>query len=139
LQLIGDAWGTDQQQEVLDEVYPTLPKNSVDYGIMEPASQDDSISIITVPMQVEWLDVGSWPSYGDTLDADADGNRSDTMTVNLDSTNVLSISDDPTHTITTIGCEDLVIVHTTDATLVFPSSEAQRVKDLQKQVDASLT
>ena len=139
LQRIGDAWGTEQQQKILDEVYPTLPKNSVDYGIMEPASKDGSISIVTVPMQVEWLDVGSWPSYGDTLVADERGNRSDTTTVNLDSTNVLSISDDPSHTITTIGCDDLVIVHTSDATLVFPSSEAQRVKELYKQVDASLT
>ena len=89
-------------------------------------------------MQVEWLDVGSWPSYGDTLAVDERGNRSDTKTLNLDSTNVLSISDDPTHTITTIGCDDIVIVHTSDATLVFPSTEAQRVKELYERVDAAL-
>jgi mannose-1-phosphate guanylyltransferase len=138
LQKIGDNWGTDKQQEVLDEIYPTLPKISVDYGMMEPASDDDSISIVTVPMQVEWLDVGSWPSYGDTLDADTDGNRSDTTVVNLDSTNVLSVSDDPSHTIATIGCKDLVVVHTGDVTLVFPASEAQRVKEMHAVVDPSL-
>ena len=105
---------------------------------MEPASQDDAISIVTVPMQVKWLDVGSWPSYGDTLDADQNGNKTDTLSVNLDSTNVLSISDDASHTITTIGCEDIVIVHTSDATLVFPRSEAQRVKELYDAVDPTL-
>ena len=93
---------------------------------------------VTVPMQVEWLDVGSWPSYGDTLDTDADGNRGDTTAVNLDSTHVLSISDDPSHTIVTIGCKDLVVVHTSDVTLVFPASEAQRVKELHAVVDPSL-
>jgi len=138
LQKIGEAWGSEIQQQVLNEIYPTLPKISVDYGMMEPASQDDAISIVTVPMQVKWLDVGSWPSYGDTLDADQNGNKSDTLSVNLDSTNVLSISDDASHTITTIGCEDIVIVHTSDATLVFPRSEAQRVKELYDAVDPTL-
>jgi mannose-1-phosphate guanylyltransferase len=138
LRQIGEAWGTDNERQVIDEIYPTLPKISVDYGIMEPASNDDSISIVTVPMQVEWLDVGSWPSYGETLESDANGNRSDANALNLDSANVLSVSADPTHTIATIGCSDLVIVHTDDVTLVFPASEAQRVKDMHGLVDPSL-
>ncbi len=138
LQTIGEAWGTSSQQEVLEKVYPTLPKISVDYGMMEPASKDDSISIITVPMDVEWLDVGSWPSYGGTLQSDDNGNRSDTKTVHLDSKNVLCVSDDPTHTIATIGCEDLVVVHTKEITLVFPSSQAQRVKEIHGLADSDL-
>jgi mannose-1-phosphate guanylyltransferase len=136
---IEEAWGTEQQQHVLGEVYPTLPKISVDYGMMEPVSSDDAISICTVPMDVEWLDVGSWPSYGETLVADTCGNRSDTKSLHLDSKNVLCVSSDKSHTITTIGCEDLVIVHTDDATLVFPASEAQRVKEMHGLVDDSIT
>ncbi len=135
---IADAWGTDTQQRVLDKEYPALPKISVDYGMMEPASTDNEISVCTVPMNVEWLDVGSWPSYGDTLDADANGNRSDTKSLHLESKNMLCVSSDKTHAITTIGCEDLVIVHTDDATLVFPASEAQRVKEMHSLVDPEL-
>ncbi len=135
---IAEAWATDAQQTVLDEVYPTLPKISVDYGIMEPASSDDAISICTVPMEVQWLDVGSWTSYGETISADEHGNRSDTKSLHLDSKNVLCVSSDKSHTITTIGCDDLVIVHTDDATLVFPASEAQRVKEMHGLVDADL-
>jgi len=135
---IADAWGTEEQQDVLSREYPELPKISVDYGMMEPASSDDALSICTVPMDVAWLDVGSWPSYGDTLKADSHGNRSDTKSLHLDSSNVLCVSYDKSHTITTIGCEDLVIVHTDDATLVFPASEAQRVKEMHGLVDADL-
>ena len=135
---IADAWGTDKQQSVLSEVYPSLPKISVDYGMMEPASSDDAITLCTVPMAVQWLDVGSWPSYGDTLKADSNGNKSDTKSLHLDSNNVLCVSSDKSHTITTIGCEDLVIVHTDDATLVFPASEAQRVKEMHGLVDDDL-
>jgi mannose-1-phosphate guanylyltransferase len=89
IEKIKDAWGTNSQQQVLSEVYPELPKISVDYGMMEPASLDEGITICTVPMDVQWLDVGSWPSYGETLEADACGNRSNTNSLHLDSTNVL--------------------------------------------------
>jgi mannose-1-phosphate guanylyltransferase len=135
---IGDAWGTPQQQEVLNSVYPGLPKISVDYGMMEPAASDDKISICTVPMDVEWLDVGSWSSYRETLSPDEDGNCSDTKSYTINCNRTLAVSDDPTHAITMIGCDDLCVIHTKDATLVFPASEAQRVKDMHAMVDPKL-
>ncbi|MCH8166213.1 MAG: mannose-1-phosphate guanylyltransferase [Planctomycetes bacterium] len=135
---IAEAWGTPQQRTVLNEVYPTLPKISVDYAVMEPASQDEQISVCTVTMGVWWMDIGSWPSYGETLGEDQHGNRANTITTHLDSRDVLAVSDDPNHTITTIGCKDLIIVHTSEATLVCPASQAERVKELTDRVDKSL-
>ena len=35
---IAAAWGTAEQDEVLGEVWPTLPKISVDYAVMEGAA-----------------------------------------------------------------------------------------------------
>lgn len=135
---IAEAWGTSRQQQVLEEVYPTLPKISVDYAVMEPASRDDEITVCTISMGIWWMDVGNWPSYGETLGEDSLGNRSNTRTAHLGSRGVVAISDDPDHTIATIGCQDLVIIHTKDATLVCPASEAERVKELAGQVDESL-
>ena len=135
---IAASIGTPEEKSTIENVYPTLPKISVDYGMMEPASTDNAVDICTVPMTVTWLDVGSWPTYGETLVADSSGNRSDTKALHLDSKNVLAVSSDKQHTITTIGCEDLIIVHTPDATLVFPASEAQRVKEMHALVDESL-
>lgn len=138
LAAIADAWGTPQQREVLNRVYPTLKKISIDYALMEPASADDSLHVCTVLMNVNWLDVGCWASFGETLHGDKSCNRSNARHVDLDSRNVVSISDDPSHTIATIGCKDLIIVHTADATLVFPAEHAQRVKDIAGMVDESL-
>ena len=135
---IGEAWGTRSQDKVLRQVYPTLPKISVDYAVMEPASQDEQISVCTVTMGVWWMDVGNWPSYGETLSEDAVGNRANAKTTHLDSHNIVAVSDDPAHTITTIGCRDLIIVHTRDATLVCPASEAERVRELAGEVDEEL-
>ncbi|MDG1898520.1 MAG: mannose-1-phosphate guanylyltransferase [Phycisphaerales bacterium] len=128
LATIGAAWDGPERETVLADVYPELPRISVDYGIMEPASTSGHFNVCTVPMGVQWIDVGSWPSYGETLDADADGNRTGGPAEFMDSRNVLAVSEDPDHLIATIGCEDLVIVHTPDATLVFPRGRDQDVK-----------
>lgn len=138
LMQIQQAWDTPDQQRVLNEVYPTLPKVSVDYAIMEPASRAEEFDVCTVILNINWMDVGSWPSYGDTLEPDDRGNRTNATTLHLDSRNVLAVSDDPNHTIATIGCDNLIIVHTNDATLVCPASESQRVKDIAGMVDESL-
>jgi mannose-1-phosphate guanylyltransferase len=135
---IADAWDTPQRQAVLNDLYPTLPKISVDYAIMEPAAKDQRLSICSVPMDVSWMDVGSWPAYGETLTADADGCRTNAKALHLGSRNVLAVADDPTHVIATIGCEDLIVIRTADVTLVCPADEAQRVKDLVERADDGL-
>lgn len=42
---IGAAWGTRDEDAVITEVYPTLTKISVDFGLMEPASRDERLAI----------------------------------------------------------------------------------------------
>ena len=135
---IADAWGTPRQAEVLRKVYPMLPKISVDYAIMEPACRDNEFSVCTVTMGVWWQDIGSWPTYGESLPTDPQLNAANTKTLHLDSRNIIAVSSDPNHTIATVGCDDLIIVHTKDVTLVCPRSEAQRVKELAEMADESL-
>ncbi len=132
---IAAAWNTAERASVLERVYPTLPKISVDYAIMEPASQDEQIEVCTVPMDVQWLDVGSWTAAGETIDPDSKGNRSFGPAEHMDSRGVVSVSEDASHLIATIGCEDLVIVHTPRATLVCPAERVQDVKKLHGLLD----
>ncbi|MDP6986796.1 MAG: sugar phosphate nucleotidyltransferase [Phycisphaerales bacterium] len=132
---IANAWDQPSRMDALQTVYPTLPKISVDYAIMEPASRDAHIKVCTVPMDVQWLDVGSWSAAGETMHADDHGNRSFGAASHLDSTNVISVSEDPKHLIATVGCHDLVVVHTPGATLVCPADQVQRVKDLHGIID----
>ncbi len=140
LREIQAAWGTGEQQSVVERVYPTLPKKSVDYGVMEPASTDDSVSICGVRMDVSWLDVGSWPSYGQTLDADARGNRvaPGTKAVMTDCSGTVAVSSAPGHTLALLGCDNLIVVHTPDATLVMPADRAQDLKTLHGELPDGL-
>jgi mannose-1-phosphate guanylyltransferase len=135
---IAAAWGTPRQDSVLREIYPGLPRISVDYAVMEPAAGDQEVSVCTITMGVSWMDVGNWPSFGEILSEDDHGNRGNARSSHLGSRGVVAVSDDPDHTIATIGCRDLIIVHTADATLVCPASEAERVKELADKVDERL-
>jgi len=135
------AWGTKDQQSVLDKVYPKLEKTSVDYGIMEPAANEKDVSIVGVKMPIKWLDVGSWPAYAQTLTPDAHGNRSTAAPIaTFESNNniVISEDDNPDHTIALIGCDDLIVVKTERATLIVPRDRAQDIKKLHEQLPDGL-
>ncbi|USN99019.1 MAG: mannose-1-phosphate guanylyltransferase [Phycisphaeraceae bacterium] len=139
LKKIQDAWDTEQQQDVIDRVYPTLPKISVDYAVMEPAASDPKVSLAGVRMDVEWLDVGSWPSYGETLEADKHGNRVSGGSVALhDARNNMIVSSSDSHTVALLGCDDLIVVHTPGATLVMPRHRAQDLKKLHEELPDDL-
>lgn len=140
LMKIQEAWGTDDQQRVLDEVYPELPKTSVDYAIMEPASADPAIRVCTVEMDVKWKDVGSWPSFFETISPDNADNRStgEGATYFEASSHSSVFNTDKDHAVALVGCEGLVVVHTERATLVMPAEKAQQLKDIREQLPDEL-
>ena len=114
--------GTDREQEVLHEVYPVIPRISVDYGIMERAK-----GVLMLEGDFGWNDVGSW----DTLDAvrkrDDAGNISEGDTLLIDAKNCVVYGTDKL--VCAIGTEELVIVEGMNSILVCPVSQAQRVKE----------
>jgi mannose-1-phosphate guanylyltransferase len=136
LMRIADAWPTPRRQRVLEEVYPTLRKISVDYAVMEPASRDAAVAVVALGMPLRWLDVGSWPSLAQTCPRDEQGNAlAAERALLVDTRGTLVASNDPRHLIAAIGCDDLIIVHTPDATLVCRSDRADAIKELHRQVE----
>ena len=110
--------------------YPSIKKISVDYGVMEPASKDPDVLIAALPLAIEWLDVGSWPAYGQLLPRDAAGNATAGESVLVESRGNVVVSTQAGHLVACLGCEELVVVHTPDATLVCPKSKADELKKL---------
>lgn len=138
LEQIGHSWGTPTGRAQLEAIYPTLTRISVDFGLMEPASRDSSVTVCAVPMEVDWRDVGSWPTYCQSMACDADENRSNAPSIQLGSLKSSIISDDPSHFIATIGVENLVIVHTADATLICRADQSEKVKEIAGRVPVQL-
>lgn len=141
IERIASAPNPEAQAALMHSLYPSIPKKSVDYGVMEPASQDPEATIACVPLALDWKDIGSWNAYGTIASHDADGNASvladgtkaQAQSVFVESRNTLAVSTDPAHLIACFGCEDLIVVHTADATLVCPAAKAEELKKLYTQ------
>ncbi len=135
LRAMGAAYGTADWPALARDAWPTLARLSIDYGVMEPASLSADFTVAALPLDARWLDVGSWPAYGEALGADADGNMvGAARAVLYESRDNVVASSDPDHLVTLVGCEGLVVVHTSAATLVMPAAQAQRVKELHARV-----
>ena len=124
-------------QKVVDgdaSAWDAIEKLSIDYGVMEPASVSADFTVAALPLSARWLDVGSWPAYGDAIGRDEDGNALAGRAVVLDARDCVVTSSDPDHLVAVVGVSGLVVVHTPTATLVVPADQAQRVKELQALV-----
>jgi mannose-1-phosphate guanylyltransferase len=133
---IADAWGTPQRDAVVAEVYPKLPRISIDYAVMEPASRGKgNARVVVVEMHVQWQDVGTWPTLADNLRVDEHDNSVDCeICAMVDADNNIILSRDPDHLIAAVGLSDMIVVHTKDVTMMCPRRDAQRVKDLVARV-----
>ncbi len=128
LRRIGAAQGTGNEATVLAEVYPHLPRISIDFGIMEGAAV-----CWTVPVSFPWSDVGSWPALREVLPPDNAGNVRQGRTIVVDAGRNVIVSEGPV--VSLIGVEDLVVVATPDAVLVVPADQAQKVKTVVKELE----
>ncbi len=128
---IADAWNKAERDQKLESLYPSLMKISIDFAVMERAD-----SVLVVEMDCHWVDVGSWPAIESVIQADVDGNvRACGRAIHLGSRGNIVVCED-NHLIATIGVDDLVIVHSPDATLVCTRRDAQSIKELVDNVES---
>ena len=125
---IAASYGTETFDAVMADVFPTLEKISVDYGIAEKA---DKVAVL--PADIGWNDVGSWQRLAEVLSTE--GHETENIVVGqhlgVDTTGALIYS--PHRLIATIGLDDIIVIDTPDATLICPKS---RSEDVKKVVDA---
>ena len=129
LMLISEAWGTPEQDAVLNRVWPATESISIDVGIMEKATD-----IVVVPAQIGWSDIGSWASLADIMDANHEGNviLGDSEHLSLDTRNSLIYA--PGRVIATIGLTDTIVVDTGDVLLICTKSRAQDVRQFVEKL-----
>ena len=131
-----DRMGEGAHAPKLDEIFPTLPSISVDYGVVEPLAKEAAAGrregIAVVSGDFGWSDVGSWESAWELSPKDADGNAAPEGTVLVDARGNL-VRATAGKTVALVGVDELVVVETDDAILVMPRSRAQ---DVRAVVDA---
>jgi mannose-1-phosphate guanylyltransferase len=124
---IAEAWGTPEQDEVVQANWFGLKSQTIDYGVMEKAEH-----VAVLPAGgLGWNDVGSWDSLFEVLLPDMNGNVStNAQHLALDTHNTLVYSMTDERLVVTIGLDDIVVVDAGDVIMICQVDQSQKVKDV---------
>lgn len=108
--------------------YEKMPNISIDYSLMEKTKK-----LVTIPLEAEWKDIGSWDAIYEVSKKDENGNYFVGKTVDIGSKNTMVYS---TSKLTaTLGLEDTIVVETEDAILVSDKKNENGVKSIYKKLN----
>lgn len=114
--------------DLLEEVYPKIQRISIDYAVMEKAK-----NVVMVKATFDWDDVGSWPAIARHFPADDSGNVARGEVLLEGSTGNIVVSEGE-HLIAAVGVDDLIIIHTKDATLICRKDQAEEIKKVVTKI-----
>lgn len=114
----------------LQRVYPTLQKISIDYGVMEHAARR-----VVVEAGFDWDDLGTFEAVARHAQSAGDRNLARGSAVFHDAEGTLVVNDAP-GTVVVSGVSDLLVVRTGDTVLVMRRSDAERVRDVVKELES---
>ena len=115
----------------LDEAaFSVCPSESIDYAVMEHTSR----AAVVEAADLGWSDVGSWSALSEVVERDESGNTltGDVLVEDVRDCYIRAES----RMVAAIGVENLVIVETSDATLVTTKDRAQDVKKIVERLNA---
>lgn len=130
LESLRPALGTSAWQSELARAFPQMKSVAIDVAVMERAAKPDSgYGVLVIEAPFEWDDVGAWQSLPRRIGQDERGNTVQGRFCGIDTTDsIISTSKD--HLVATFGVDNLIIVHTKDATLVARKDDENAVKHL---------
>jgi len=115
----------DHSTKRAEEIFDALPNISIDYALMEKAS-----NVMVIPGKFVWDDVGSWDALDRTIPHDNDGNVrvgepilidcKDCIVYNADGQKKLAVG--------VVGMNDVIVVVKGDSLLILPKNRAQDVR-----------
>ena len=137
LMVISDAIGTQNERKVIDDYFPTLESQSIDFGVMEKAKE---VCVIKAN-DLGWNDVGSLKEWGNNFQSDINNNVNIGNGTLLKTKNSLCVSQGQIPTFL-VGMDNVIVVNTGKEVLVCNKDNAQDVKiiveELKKQERSDL-
>jgi mannose-1-phosphate guanylyltransferase len=130
LQAIEHVLDLPDAEQSLTSIWSHLPTQTIDYGVMEKATD-----VAVIPVEIGWSDVGSWAAVYDVLPHDEQENAVVGMHISPDSKRNLIYS--PDRVVATIGLEDMIVVDTPEVVLICPRDRAQDVRLLAALLQAT--
>ena len=120
----------DAKEDELNEFFMQIPKNSIDYAIMEHAN-----NIACIPLDAGWSDVGSWDAVYENSPHDESGNACiGNAELNGGSESLIIAHD---RLVCGVDLESMIVVDTPDALFISPRGSSQKLRDVVKQLHES--
>ncbi|MDB5340902.1 MAG: algA [Planctomycetaceae bacterium] len=116
-------------EHAVEQEFPQLTSISIDHGVLEKARD-----VVVLEAPFEWDDVGSWLALQRLLGIDVERNTVSGLHCGVDTHGCVIRTTDQ-HLIATLGVEDLIIVHTPDATLVASKANENSIRDLVAELE----
>jgi mannose-1-phosphate guanylyltransferase len=118
-------YNTEKEYEFISEAYSQSTNISIDYGIMEKAS-----NVHVIPAEFGWSDVGTWGSIYDIYEKDYLHNAVDGKLVKTydASNNMISVQDNKLVVIQ--GLDGYCVIDTKDVLLIIKKEEEQEIKQI---------
>ncbi|NDC54359.1 MAG: mannose-1-phosphate guanylyltransferase [Planctomycetia bacterium] len=129
LETIVAAWDTPGREGVFDREFAAIKGISIDYAVLEHAPD---VAVIEAPFA--WDDLGGWSAVARQRGADAAGNTVVGRHLGIDSVRTI-VHSRPDHLVVTLGLEDMLVVHTPDATLVADRGHEEAVRKVVAELE----
>jgi len=129
LQTIAAAWESPTCQQVFAEEFAAIKGVSIDYAVLEHA---DDVAVIEAPFS--WDDLGGWSAVARQRGTDTTGSTVVGRHLGLDSEGLIVHTSDE-HLVVTLGLEDMLVVHTEDATLIARRSHEEQIRRVVSELE----
>lgn len=124
-----DLFNTPREQEAIERIYPLCSSISIDYAIMEKAS-----NVYVIPASFGWSDLGTWNSAYDNLEKDYLGNAVAGENVMVVDATKCMISAPHEKLLVLQGLDDFIVVDTKDVLLICKKEKEQEIKEYVAEV-----
>ena len=124
-----DTYNTSGEQAFIDRQYPRTPNISVDFAVMEKAS-----NVFVIPSDFGWSDLGTWASLHEELPKDTEANVVQGEKVLLDGVSGSLIRVPKDKIVVIKDLEDYIVVDEGDILLVFPKEKEQEIKQVTEEI-----
>jgi mannose-1-phosphate guanylyltransferase len=117
-------------ERALEPLFPGLESISVDYAVLEPAS-----NVVMIDARFDWDDIGSWSAWARRQPRDARGNVVVGNAVPVECDDCVLVGDGPVAT-AALGLKRMIVVQAAGGTLVCPLEDSDRVRKVSEAVRA---
>ena len=128
--IAGNAYyNTPKEQDFINKAYPTTPSISIDYAIMEKAT-----NVYTIPSEFGWSDLGTWASLHAESTKDDHGNVINAQRAMLYETSDCLVRLPKDKMVVIKDLKDYIIVDEEDVLLIYPKSKEQEIKSITSKI-----